>query len=363
AMKNLVDAAIHALKNRDTTVIKQYLRRGSHANYIFISATTGNVRQSARSLFLRFKCPVPENFTYPDYWSFNYDDALGNILLQLAVIIFDYDLTKLLLEKGANVTSIDIQGRTALHIACQENSIETIKLLTECSPAYILNLPNNLGQTPLDEACRYCSPDVIQFLLQKGSSVVVHEDLRYDPFLNAAFNVAEYATPIASLLLDAGANINHTHIFGKTALIAAIEMSASEENSNIGQNCSYRDLCVLLIERGCDVNAAVSDGRTALHITIETNQEKLVRKLLICGSDIDRHDVVGFTPMFYACLYGRMRLVNLLIICGASLRAQNWETVIELLRSSSYSMSKILSCLITLFMHQRCALRWNTCAT
>ncbi|XP_035230322.1 serine/threonine-protein phosphatase 6 regulatory ankyrin repeat subunit B-like [Stegodyphus dumicola] len=173
---------------------------------------------------------------------------------------------------------------------------ETVKSLTENSPAYLLDLHSNLGQTPLDEACRYCCPEVIQYLLQKGSSVVVHEDLRYVPLLNAAFNVAENATPIASLLLDAGANINHTHIFGKTALIAAIEMSASEENSNTGQNCSYRNLCMLLIDRGCDVNAAVSDGRTALH------------KLLISGNDIDKHDVEGFTPMFYACIYGRPKI-------------------------------------------------------
>ncbi|XP_035225288.1 NF-kappa-B inhibitor beta-like [Stegodyphus dumicola] len=82
----------------------------------------------------------PDKFKNPTVQRANYDAALGNILLHQAAIISDYELMRLVIEKGADVTSIDRYKQTALHIACNEESLEIIKFLTEKSPAYILDL-------------------------------------------------------------------------------------------------------------------------------------------------------------------------------------------------------------------------------
>ncbi|XP_035216236.1 protein VAPYRIN-like isoform X2 [Stegodyphus dumicola] len=271
AIKNLVHAVIQAIEDRDPEDIKHILRRGTHTDYIFPSVTHDHVQLSAKDLFLEVNATLPE----------------------------------------------------------------IIKMLIENSPAYVLHMRCKFRCAPLEYACRKNSSEVVQYLLSKGSSAVVEESHQDSPLLNALFNVAEYATPIATLLLDAGANINYTNSDRTTALMIALNVSASERrragNATTSQTYSFTDLCMLLIERGCDVNAVAKSSETALDIAIETKQEILIRKLLISRSDIDRRDMHGLTPLHYACLYGNKRLVDLLIISGARLRVQDWETNIECL--------------------------------
>ncbi|XP_035224396.1 delta-latroinsectotoxin-Lt1a-like isoform X2 [Stegodyphus dumicola] len=245
----------------------------------------------------------------------------------------NYELIRLLLEKGADVTRIDIHRETALHVACQKESSAIIKLLTEKSPAKFLNLVGYGGCTPFDYACRRHSPEVLQFLLLQGSSVVSNNSFRDGPLMNAvSYNKAEYVTPIASMLLEAGAKIHHQ------LLVTAVKRAITEGEA--AANSPFLDLCTLLIHRGCDLNAVDYEGRTALHIAVRKNHEILVRKFLISGNniEIDKRDREGFTPLRYACEYGYRRLVNLLIIAGASLRGQDWETAFEHWRS--YKMLK-----------------------
>ncbi|KFM62655.1 putative ankyrin repeat protein, partial [Stegodyphus mimosarum] len=241
-----------------------------------------------------------------------------------------------------NIFPLVTNGRvrpSAWDLFRQVNAVlpEIIKFLIEKSPAYVLDLCDKLGCTPLDYACICNCPEVVKFLLSQGSSVL-ENDRRDSPLLKAVWNVARYATPIASLLLDAGANINRADGNEETALMTAIRKSVSgmqwTASSTANKNYSCTDLCMLLIDRGCDVNATNGKGQTALHIAVIKKEEYLVRKLLISGCDIDRHDVDGFTPLCYACKNGNQRLVDLLIISGANLRAHDWETTFENWRSS-----------------------------
>ncbi|KFM58627.1 Serine/threonine-protein phosphatase 6 regulatory ankyrin repeat subunit C, partial [Stegodyphus mimosarum] len=126
--------------------------------------------------------------------------------------------------------------------------------------------------------------------------------------------------PIATLLLDAGANINQVHCGLGTPLTAALVMHRFQmehaPNSVTSQNSPYADLCMLLIDRGCNVNADYVDGKTALHLAIIAGFENVVQKLLVPRSDMDRCDHLGNTPLHYACENGSQRLVDLLIIYG-----------------------------------------------
>ncbi|XP_035230945.1 ankyrin repeat domain-containing protein 7-like [Stegodyphus dumicola] len=206
---------------------------------------------------------------------------------------------------------------------------EIVKLLTEHSPVYIRERMDSYGDTPLDIACRCSSPEIVQYLLSKGCNVFVTEERGYGPILSAVSNVPDDAIHIVNMLLDAGAEINHRDIIGQTALFHVAQSSANRSPAIIAKckKYSYADLCLLLIERGIDVNISDNSDRIALHLAVKLRQEILVRKLLVCGCDINKPDKDGFTPLFYACEGRSRRLVDLLISCGANLRAQNWEAI------------------------------------
>ncbi|XP_035206965.1 serine/threonine-protein phosphatase 6 regulatory ankyrin repeat subunit B-like isoform X2 [Stegodyphus dumicola] len=251
--------------------------------------------------------------------------ALHYTCIKSSAIISDYELIRLLLKKGADVTKTDIYGKTALHIAFAIKPSATVKLLIEKSPAYILNLVDDYGNNPFDYACGRQSPEILKFILSRNSSVVVKDSNRGEALMRAvSYSDAKYAMPVASMLLEAGAEIHHR------LLIAAIKRAGSvlKDTANYP---AFLDFCMLLIDRGCDLNAVDWDGRTALHAAVVTNQEILVRKLLISGKDIDieKRDSQGLTPLLYACRYVYWRVADLLILSGASLEGQNWEAVFE----------------------------------
>ncbi|KFM61813.1 Death-associated protein kinase 1, partial [Stegodyphus mimosarum] len=278
---------------------------------------------------------------------------LDNTVLRLCAELSCYELTKLLLEVGTDVTGTDENGRTALHIACGKKSLEIVKILTENSPACILEMTDRCRDTPLDIACRGSSPEIVHYLLSQGCNVLVNDDRSFGPLLSAMYNFLDDAVPIVILVLDAGANINHRDEFGRTALLIAVEQCSIRSAADLAKckKYSYVDLSMLLIERGTDVNAADNFDRTALHLAIRAKQEILVRKLLLCGCDINKHDDDGFTPLFYACESRNQRLVDLLINCGANLRAQDWEEAIacdlieEAIPLASYIIYRSSQCL------------------
>ncbi|KFM75640.1 putative ankyrin repeat protein, partial [Stegodyphus mimosarum] len=255
-------------------------------------------------------------------------DALGNCLLHLAAMMSDYKLIKLLVEKGADVTSVGKDSRTPLHVACETKSLKIVKFLTEKSPACILQQLDSRMATVLDIACRRSCPEIVQFLLSQRSSVHrSHDFLSPGTLLQAVCNTPEHAIPIASLLLEAGVNTDCTGSYGKTALITAIGQFRGDEAKGIPlyQNHPRVELCTFLIDRGCDVNAADCFGKTALHLAVDVEQEILVQKLLFSGSHVDYRNNLGYTALYYACKTGNQKIIDLLINFGANLRVHDWE--------------------------------------
>ncbi|XP_035211470.1 B-cell lymphoma 3 protein homolog [Stegodyphus dumicola] len=164
-----------------------------------------------------------EDYAIADRWSSSRDDALGNVLLHLVVHISEYEFVKLLLEKGANLASRDLSGRTALHIACEGKSLGSFQLRDR---RHTFDIRDRNCRIPLEVACRFHGPEAAQILLSKGKSVFGEGDR---PVLLSTLNNSKaykYAIPMISLLLDAGANIDAADGSGNTALLSALENKA-----------------------------------------------------------------------------------------------------------------------------------------
>ena len=71
---------------------------------------------------------------------------------------------------------------------------------------------------------------------------------------------------------------------GETALHIA-----SRIEDHRGERCSQ-----MLIKSGADINLAISDGKTPLHISAETGTISVLRYLLSNGAEPKRQDEVNF---------------------------------------------------------------------
>jgi ankyrin repeat protein len=91
----------------------------------------------------------------------------------------DQDLTKLLLQHHSKVDMEDDAGETPLHKACAQGSTEVITALLEAQAS--VNKINSEGNTPLHKACANLHPDVVRVLLDAGAVKCVKNEASMSP--------------------------------------------------------------------------------------------------------------------------------------------------------------------------------------
>ena len=86
----------------------------------------------------------------------------------------------------------------------------------------------------------------------------------------------------------------------------------------------------VLLERAADVQAAESDGMTALHWAVQRDAVEIVDLLLAAGADVSASNHYGVTPLTLASLNGGGEVVTQLLAAGAdpNARLADGETVL-----------------------------------
>lgn len=97
----------------------------------------------------------------------NVSTSAGLYPIHIAVKVDATDIVQLLIEHGADVDSIDNEGRAALHYAVQYQNKELILLLlkNEANP----NVQNKYGITPLHQAAYSSTIDIVKMLVMFGA--------------------------------------------------------------------------------------------------------------------------------------------------------------------------------------------------
>ena len=112
---------------------------------------------------------------------------------------------------------------------------------------------------------------------------------------------------IATLLLQARANINQQNNNGGTALMYACDSETP-----------HNDLVRLLIQSGADISIKDSElQQTALIVAAQRGHTSIVQYLLDEGAQVDTQDVDGSTSLMIASSLGHSEVVRVLINYGA----------------------------------------------
>ncbi len=122
------------------------------------------------------------------------------------------------------------------------------------------------------------------------------------------FNREKYRD-IMLLLLERGANPNARDEYGNTALIGAIQ------SGNI-------EVVQLLLNKGANLNVRSNTWHTALMEAVRHEHTDIVRLLLEKGADLNARNNYGETALMWASEAGYADIVRLLLKKGADLNAQ-----------------------------------------
>lgn len=243
----------------------------------------------------------------------------GNItLLQKAVLIKNPEMVELMLSLGADVTLQDENGDTPLYYAVTtRNTLHKMvykKASLRITSALLqagadVNVPNEYELTPFHCAVNSGSDAIIQMLLDDGTPNIHLADeigntpLHYlvvsrEPVNGYSVVYRQPSVEIINRLITTKEDINKPNLNGYTPFHQALRFG----NAPTVQ---------LLINRGADINGAIPEGKSYLHLIAE-NSEYFNELLLLAIKYLgifayhDDRDFNDNTPLHLAALVGNI---------------------------------------------------------
>ncbi|XP_006126612.2 NF-kappa-B inhibitor epsilon [Pelodiscus sinensis] len=219
------------------------------------------------------------------------------------------------------LTYISEDGDTLLHLAI----IHSVRALAFCCitqlPREVLEIQNDLFQTPLHLAVYLEQPNVVRALIHKGVSLTLQ-----DRNGNTPLHVAceQQNVQCAKQLLEPapGESTEPQRSLQDLQLqnwqgLACLHISTLKGN---------QQLMGLLLHSGADINVQDgTSGKTPLHLAVESRDRRTVKYLLSKGAHVDAPMYNGCTPLHLAVGRKDAAMAAILYHSGADTLLRNME--------------------------------------
>ncbi|OBT38880.1 hypothetical protein VE00_11137 [Pseudogymnoascus sp. WSF 3629] len=211
-------------------------------------------------------------------------------------------IVEMLIDKGADINTQDVNLNTPLHSAAIRYDDNIAKCLLG-EKSLNLNPLNTSKETPLFRAVLSQSELLIRLLLEKGANPNTVTSSAESPLFRAVSNNNE---SVVRLLLDKNAYTEYEYANGETALLRAA--------SN-----GWQGIVKLLLDKGANVSKAYTGNQwTALHFAAMRNDYGIAQLLLNKNSPKEVLTVEGESPLLWAANGGHESMSRLLVQHGAS---------------------------------------------
>jgi ankyrin repeat protein len=232
-------------------------------------------------------------------------DKNGSPALNSAVIWAD--LTKIMVDAGANVNNAGKSDMTPLMMATMMSIPESMKLLLDAGADPKFAMKN--GMTILHYATwRSNCAECVQLLVDKGVDV------------NAKDKNGE--TPITIMMTASTAKSRaETVIYTTNAYKAAGITTMPDKYMNPKESdwSNPDELIEILIKAKADVNASNAVGTTPLITAAFFNKAPLMKTLIDAGADVNQADKMGVTPIMQAAARGSKDAIEVLLNAGVDI--------------------------------------------
>lgn len=175
---------------------------------------------------------------------------------------------------------------TSLYIACQENYLDTVKVLIKHKANIEFSFRE--GFTPLYVACQRGNIDIVKYLIDCGANVNAACNQGSTPLYIAS---QEGRTDVIHLLCTRGANVEAKFRRGFTPLYVACRNG-------------HFNAVTKLISFGVNVNACDDDGSTPIYVACQNGYHEIVKLLIEVKASPNITFLGGYTPLYVACQNG-----------------------------------------------------------
>lgn len=254
------------------------------------------------------------------------DKKLSTKALFYAAAHGNYDLVKILLEKGTGITVMEYTREvTTVHGTgmwryeiIHETPDDCYKELFDFVLSEGKNLVlmwNKKAYTALHWAIKTEDKLLTSLLLTKGASTLFRTDYREGtgPLHIAA---CRYGFNMTYFLLSKGFPVDQRDVENHTALQAVLRHQKD--------TVSCKSIVMLLLERGASVTVRNKWLMTPLHHIVNfENWASLVPVIVALGADVNARNRWGATPLHIAAKLGNLQVVNELLVAGADVNIVN----------------------------------------
>ncbi len=234
-------------------------------------------------------------------------------LFHLAVAKQDFFMLGKFISKNLiPLTVEDGCERTPLHIASIYSKPKVVDLLLADRENHKEQLTaiDTDGNTALHLACKHNQANIAGKLIAKGAEIDVINSDGLKPIHYALWNKHK---DTVKLLEQEGANLNDL-INGETILSLAYGLAY---NGKIVINKEKEGLVNYLIKRNLSLDTISADGQTILHKACSDGNRALVKKLLYRKAKVDIENEDGKTPLDIACNNGFHSIARMLLKAGS----------------------------------------------
>jgi len=207
---------------------------------------------------------------------------------------------KLLLAHGADIDAKDNNSMTPFLFAISYRKVDAANYLMRRGAD--VNIRSNRGVTALHAALRLNQEDLVKNILDKGADPNSRDANGQTPLFLALYNDQN---DIARLLIDSGAEIDDTTGTGMSLAYYAAAYRSPE--------------IARLVFPKAKINPGETNdlGMTLLHYAAARGFTDIAEKLIDKGADLDAKCFNSKTPLYYATIWGKNEMIDLLIAKGA----------------------------------------------
>lgn len=235
-----------------------------------------------------------------------------------------------------------------MHVAAKQSAINLATLLI-ARGADVDSRDLDLC-TPLHIAAQYAENAMVELLLANNADTRVNTIFYGSSPLHVALT-GDFVEKRLAFLIKAQADVEARDCYGRTALLIAVEndlpaaalallehrastevIDKNEETRLLVAARNGRQWAIeLLLEKGANLEARNREGKTALCNAVEKNQELMVRVLLGHGAAINSG--VGYPLSHIAVDNANVSMVDMLLRAGADIDAKDYDNKTALHRA------------------------------